>query len=157
MHELLKRQRGICLQALQHTWMLRKLGPVGGLVPSRTAWPPPTPPLAPAPQAGGFLSKALPGVPTSMGALLRTNWLSGMRAEELTALSVGDPSSGNVFMSVVRLMERLRVDDMLVVACARCQSLSRLAMGHPKSSTLAFSTLRRTLVTCTSQYLVGTS
>ena len=92
--------------------MLRKLGPVGGLVPSRVAGPPP-----PAPQAGGFLSEALPGVPTSMGALLRTNWLSGIRAEELTVLSVGDSSSGKVFMLAARLMERLRVDDMLEIPC----------------------------------------
>lgn len=123
---LLTRQDWACLQALQHTWMLRKLGPVGVLVPSRATWPLPSPP---APQAGGLLSEALPGVPTSMGVLLRTNWLSGMRAEELTALSVGDSSSGSVFMLALRLMERLRVDDMLVFACASCQPLSLAGRG----------------------------
>ena len=135
---LLTRHNWACLQALQHTWMLRKLGPVGGLVPSRATWPPP-PPLAPAPQAGGLLPEALPGVPTSMGALLRTNWLSGMRAEELRALSMGDSSSGSVFMLADLLIDRLRVDDMLVFACAQSQSSSLLARGQSgqqQSSTL---------------------
>ena len=130
--------------------MLRKLGPVGGLVPSRATWLPPPPP-APAPQAGGFLSGALPGVPTSMGALLRTNWLSGMRAEELAALSVGDSGSGSVFMLADRLMDRLRVDDMLVFACAPCQSSSLLAGAHPgEQYANDISTLTKTLVACTS-------
>jgi len=104
-------QNGI-LQSEALTSMLRRLGPAGGgLVPSGMAW-------ALAPQAGSFLPGSLPRLPcTSIGALFRTNWLSGMRNELLSVLSVGDsPSSGKVTPAVL-LMDLLRPEGMLEIAC----------------------------------------
>ena len=94
-----------------HTSMLRKLGPEGGLVPSSAGW-------ALVPQAGGFLPGPLPRLPcTSIGALLRTNWLRGMRRELLSVLSVGDSSSGSAPAAVL-LMDLLLPEDMPEIACA---------------------------------------
>ncbi len=101
--------------------MLRKLGPEGGLVPSSAGGGPPVP------QAGGFLANPLPGLGcTSIGALLRTNWLSGIRREELSMLSVGESSSGKAAApAAVLLMDLLRPEDMLKIACTK-QSLADL-------------------------------
>lgn len=99
--------------------MLRKLGPEGGLVPSSPGWA-----LVPVPQAGVFLPNPLPRLPcTSIGALLRTNWLSGMRRELLSVLSVGDSSSGNTPAAVL-LMDLLRPEVMPELACERMAQLS---------------------------------
>ena len=105
-----------------HTWMLRKLGPEGGLVPSSAGGGPPVP------QAGGFLADPLPGLGcTSIGALLRTNWLSGMRRELLSVLSVGDSSSGKEpAPPAVLLIDLLRPEDMPEIACTK----QRLADLH---------------------------
>ena len=91
------------------TRMLRKLGPEGGLLPSRAGW-------ALVPQAGGFMPCPLPKpLCTSIGALLRTNWLRGMRRELLSTLSVGDSSSGSAPAAVL-LMDLLRPEDMPEIA-----------------------------------------
>ncbi len=94
------------------TSMLRRLGPAGGgLVPSGMAW-------ALAPQAGSFLPGSLPRLPcTSIGALFRTNWLSGMRNELLSVLSVGDSPSSEKVTPAVLLMDLLRLEGMLEIAC----------------------------------------
>ena len=96
------------------TWMLRKLGPEGGLVPSGGA-------CGGAPQAGGLLPDPLPWLPaTSIGALLRTNWLSGMRSELLSVLSVGESRSGRgPAEGPVLLRDLLRMEDLLEIACAQ--------------------------------------
>ena len=101
--------------------MLRKLGPEGGLVPSSAGGGPPVP------QAGGFLADPLPGLGcTSIGALLRTNWLSGTRRELLSVLSVGDSRSGKATAPpAVLLMDLLRPEDMPEIACTE-ESLAEL-------------------------------
>jgi len=137
------------LQREALTSMLRRLGPAGGgLVPSGMAW-------ALAPQAGSFLPGSLPRLPcTSIGALFRTNWLSGMRNELLSVLSVGDsPSSGKETPAVL-LMDLLRLEGMLEIACKRrdvdmgklCKTTkTEASVGHESLSAHAGTRLKATL------------